>query len=309
VVEDRYGTDGPFPAPDAGGGASWRCPYCGRGNPPGAVACQGCGGTLEGSSSPPPVESRHIMRSPVGPFHSRTYSSSSVGNYSSGLPIHAPGCLGFGGGCLRAGSVGCAILLGLVVLAGGAGVYWFLQRTHDEILTVESRTWERTIEIERLERNTEEAWEGHVPAGARRISSWSETTSERVRTGTRRVHAGVRDLGDGRTEDIYEDRPVYENQPRTRTKVRYEIDRWRHDRTLRESGSDLSPRWPEVRLQPQERESSRRESYKVRLRSESGAERAYTAPGMDAWLGFEVGQKCQAKVNRLGTVMELLKTN
>jgi hypothetical protein len=189
-------------------------------------------------------------------------------------------------------------------------VYWFLQRTHDEVLTVTGRSWERTVEIERLERVTEEAWEGHVPSGARRMTSWSETsTTERIRTGTQRVKVGVRDTGNGYSEDVFEDRPVYEERPVTRTKVRYEIDRWRHDRTLRETGSDPSPRWPEVHLNLQEREKSRREILQVQLRNDSGADRTYTANGLDVWLGFEAGQKVQAKVNRLGTVTELLKTN
>lgn len=232
------------------------------------------------------------------------------GPVRSDYPIRASGCLGGAGGCFRAGSVGCAVLLGLVVLVGGLGIWAWLQRTHDELVTVAGRRWERTIEIEQQRTVTEEAWEGSVPSGARRLSSWSDTSgTQRVRAGTRRVQVGTRDLGNGHFEDVFEDQPVYEERPVTRTRVRYEIDRWTTDRTLRESGADDAPRWPAVSLGLREREARRNETLSVLFRSESGEERTYRSKSLDAWLAYTAGTKYKGQINRLGEVKSLQRVD
>jgi hypothetical protein len=199
------------------------------------------------------------------------------------------------------------VLIGVVAVAA---IFFWTQRTHEELLTVTGRRWERSVEIERLQTVTEEAWEGSVPSGARRLSSWTDSSStERVRVGSRRVRVGTRDRGDGSFEEVYEDQPVYENRSVNRTKVRYEIDRWVRERTLTDSGSDASPRWPAVQTGPNERERNRREILQVLLRSDSGRDRTYAARSMDDWLGFAVGARCRAQVNNIGTVTGLQRSD
>lgn len=195
--------------------------------------------------------------------------------------------------------------------------------TREGVVTVTGFRWTRTIEIEARVSEVEEAWEDDVPYGVQILDRRQEvhhhereqvgtetktrTWTEREQVGTERVKVGTRDLGNGYFEDVYEDRPVYDDVehsesweepvydevPVVREKVRYRTEEW--DTVRRESarGSDRSPRWPSVSLASGEREGSRSDSYAVVFQDEQGSTCRYdtTESGLSR---FEVGQRYRA---------------
>ncbi|HYN22670.1 MAG TPA: zinc ribbon domain-containing protein, partial [Thermoanaerobaculia bacterium] len=246
-------------------GPDWTCPYCEADNPSDHAFCSSCGAARDGSKLRQVVEHRKDAAPPPPP------------------PPPAKAKIPLKKGCL----IGCAGLAALVALL------WFLGRPKETTLTVSGHRWQRTIAIEELRTVAEEGWEGELPSGARTLSSEREihhknrvqistetrsrTVTERVQTGTERVKVGERDLGNGYFEDIYEDRPVYEDREREetyeepifredpvyRTRYRYEIEKWMPAREEKAGAQDREPRWPEPGLRPQQREGQRSETYEV----------------------------------------------
>lgn len=192
---------------------------------------------------------------------------------------------------------------------------------------VESMSWERSVVVEELQTVVEEGWE--LPEGARLISQSEEIrefnpvivgyetkerqVSERVQVGERTYVCGERDLGNGFFEDIECTEPVYETQQRTETyeepvyqqvpvyatKYEYEIDRWVATRTEREAGDDNQPYWPELALQPNEREGEREEAYSIVFRDGDGERYELPFP-YEEWITFESRGQYTLQVNGLG---------
>jgi hypothetical protein len=288
-------------------GPDWACSYCEADNPSDHAFCSGCGAARDGSQLRQVVEHRKDAAPPPPPPPAPT------------KPWLKKGCL-----------IGCAGLAALVALL------WFLGRPKETTLTVSGHRWQRTIAIEELKTVTEEGWEGELPSGARTLSSGREihhknrvrigtetrsrTVNERVQTGTERVKVGERDLGNGYFEDIYEDRPVYEDRAREetyeepifredpvyRTRYRYEIEKWMPAREVKAGAQDRDPRWPEPGLRSQQREGQRSETYEVLFEDRDGATRVFRARDEVEWKGFEPGSQHRAKVKNDGEIVEIL---
>jgi hypothetical protein len=310
-------------------GPDWACSYCGGDNPGDHAFCTGCGAGRDGSPPRPVVDHRGVRPSPPQETGPRPVVEDGVALAplpQEAGPWLAPERRRTGRRWLLGGCLGLVVLAALAFLLG---------RPRTATLTVAGFAWERTVEVERLGTEVEEAWEGEVPAGTRelsrsrqvhhedRIQIGSErrtrTVRERVQTGTERVKVGVRDLGNGYFEDIYEDRPVYDTverqeafdepvyrtEPVYRMRVRFEIDRWRPVRTERAGAEDHSPRWPPLSLAAGERQGKRGESYSVRFHDEDGDEVSYRPASEAEWAGLEAGRAYRAKV-RGGKVHRLL---
>ncbi|MHC4777629.1 MAG: zinc ribbon domain-containing protein [Planctomycetota bacterium] len=265
----------------AGKAPDWHCTYCGGDNPADAKFCVNCGAGVDGTE--PSRQVKDILDAPEKPVEEKPSPGMSKGLLFGLL----------GGGAL--------------LLAVGAFLVWFfVLRTHEELLEVTAHRWERTIAVERFKTVIEEAWEGSVPTGGREISRSKEVyRTEKIQVGTKRVKVGKRDKGNGYFEDIYEDRPQYKEKKIYRDKVRYHIERWKHERTEKASGDDFQPRWPEVRLRGKERKSKSTERLKVLLVSPEGKSREWIAKNETEWKGFEKGSKYKAKVRASGGVVAL----
>jgi hypothetical protein len=135
-------------------------------------------------------------------------------------------------------------------------VLFLLLRPRETTVTVIGHEWAREIRTEKFIPVIEEDWS--VPGGAKVVQSFRdihhydqvlvgyETRYREVEkpVGTKRVKVGVRDLGNGYFEDIYETQtvyktvresyqePVYKSVPVYATKYRYEIYRWKPDKTV-----------------------------------------------------------------------------
>ena len=296
-------------------GPEWVCETCGSSNPSARDACAQCGAPRGGS------QSREVVM---------------VGQPAAPPPPHAPA---FGSSGLLRGwrtpVIGCGVTL-LLTVVGLVSLAVFLTRTHEAQLTVTGVEWQRSVEVEEYKTLTEQAWEDEVPSDARVLSrsrehhhdrqvqvgtrQEEESYTERVQVGTRRVKTGTRDLGNGYFEDVYKDEAVYEDRRRTRTvdrpvyrsepvykdRVRYEVDRWTVVQTERAGGQDNAPVWPRVPEGPKRREGKRAEKYTVRLVDPQGGETYEEDVSSDDFAGFVPGATCPARINRLGTLVELV---
>lgn len=296
-------------------GPDWICPYCEGDNPAGNAFCSGCGASKDGATARQVVEHRDAP-APLPP------------------PLPQPAVSQPAGGGLKTLKKGCGIgCLGLLLLGG---FFWFLGRPRETTLTAEGFSWERTVQVETLRTVTEEAWENELPGGARALSRSRQvhhtnrvqigterrtrTVSEQVQVGTERIKVGTRDLGNGYFEDVYEDRPVYEDRSREETydepvyredpvyavKVRYEIDKWLSDREEKAAGQDRSPRWPAARLADDERPGARKEAYEVRFRDEEGETSVWRTTNEAEWRRIEPGGSYRAEVRPGGEVVRIL---
>jgi hypothetical protein len=258
-------------------GADWLCLFCQTSNPPANAACANCGAE---KGKAPSRETREIpLRASPAP---------------AAAPRTAPRRLGL------------LAALGLLLVLGfcGFGILRAL-RTTEQPVTVAGFEWERSIEIEAYRTVREEAWEGELPSGARPVSTSRQVHhTERERTGTRRVKTGTRDLGNGFFEDVYAEEPVYSERPVYRTRVRFDIERWVHERTERASGHDQSPAWPSAAKRSQEREGARAESYFVLLR---GRERSfrYRLGDPARWSALREGEELTAVIRGGSSVVEI----
>jgi len=292
-------------------GPDWICSYCEGDNPAANAFGSGCGAPRDGPAPRQVVEHRDAPTLPP--------------------PQPQPVVSKPGGGGLKKGcGIGC---LGLVLLVG---LFWFLGRPREKTLTADGFTWERSVQVEALRTVTEEAWEDSLPAGARvlsrsrqvhhtnRVQTGTErrtrTVSERVQVGTERVKVGTRDLGNGYFEDVYEDRPVYENRsheesydepvyredPVYAMKIRYDIDKWVPARDEKASGQDRSPDWPALHLADNERPGNRQEAYEVHFRDPDGKACVYKPPNEAEWRRFEPGGSYRAEVKPGGEVVRIL---
>ncbi|MCL4817981.1 MAG: hypothetical protein KJ067_02535 [Vicinamibacteria bacterium] len=258
-------------------GAEWLCPYCDTSNPAPAKKCGQCGADREGDRA------RAVREIPLAP---------------PPVPLAAPAPRS--GGCLK-----WIVVLLVLGFAFCAGLGWLAFRETDEPVTVEALTWSRSVEVEAWQTVREEGWLDERPSGARVVDRWQDVRrTERVQVGTERVKTGVRDLGNGYFEDVYEDRPVYDEREVRDTRARWDVDRWVKVRTERaEGGAGDERHWPELRLGRNEREGGRQEQCLAELR---GASRSYRADlGCARWEQLAVGQSFTARVQGGSTVKEL----
>ena len=176
-------------------------------------------------------------------------------------------------------------VVALVAALLGAATVHLARRPGAETVTVAGFEWERTVEVEQRETVREESWKEDVPEGARIIARRREVHHvERRQVGTR----------DGQ--------PVYREQRVWGQRVAYDVDRWSVARTLRSSGRDKSPRWPDIRLDLGEREGKRSESYVVVL---EGRQVHRVRVPRERWLEMREGQIGTAVMGKDGALLEL----
>ena len=260
-------------------GADWLCRFCGDSNTPDRDHCRNCG--AEKGTAPSRAVREIPLESPMPPPAARAASSPAPRRRFP--PVVA--------GVLLA-------LAALVVLAAYLGL-----RRSDETLTVAGFEWERHVAVEAWRTVREQAWEGSVPSGARIVSRRQEVHhTEHERVGTRRVKSGHRDLGNGFFEDVYRDEPVYRDRPVYRPRLTYDVERWIPDRTVRASGQDHAPRWPDPGLRSGEREASRGEKLVVVL----SGKKTYRMELPEArWAALQPGQSLSAVIRGGRSVLEL----
>ncbi len=225
---------------DAKSGADWVCSFCSGHNKVTDSICQSCGNdrdTTDGDESL--KEKTHL-------FNKKTRKKKSIFKLSKGLKRTLIGIASF--------------FVLFFILA---------QFTSDTNVPVTGFKWERSIEIEEYKKVIEEDWQ--IPDGGEKLDSYraihhynqiADGTEIRTRTvqeqtGTEKVKIGVKDLGNGYFEDVYEERPVYTDVeesyettkyikvPVYKTKYKYAIFRWKNAGKLNTSDTIKPALWPE----------------------------------------------------------------
>lgn len=294
-------------------GADWTCEFCGGDNRATDEVCRGCS-AARGTS--PQRPERVILDADAAP--PPPPQGVAAPPEETKKKKKRRGC-------------GCLTLLGLVVL-----FFAWLGCPNEQVVTVTGLSWERTVEVEQHRVESGEAWSDELPKGAEELSRQTlvdgtervqvgtrpgtRTVTERVQVGTEQVKVGVRDLGNGYFEDVYEDRPVYETRsreeptqepiyetrPRRRDKVRYRLETWQPARTERAAGNDRNPAWPQLRLRSDERAGKREESYVVHFRDADGDAYVYRPKSEAEWSGFRLGERYEADLGSAGNVRRIL---
>ena len=186
-------------------------------------------------------------------------------------------------------SIICAVVL---VIGSVIGLTWLLM-PKTQTVTIDSVSWERTIDVEEYKTVEESDWS--VPTGGRVQYTQQEIQSYRqvldhYETKTRQVSyevldhyedyvSGYRDLGNGYFEEIMAQRPVYRTEYRTETyeepvyrsepvyatKYYYEIDKWVHKEYVKTTGTDKNPVWGTYNYKDNEREGPKTEKYMINV--------------------------------------------
>jgi hypothetical protein len=282
-------------------GPDWICAYCGADNPGEDGFCSGCGA--------PPDDARRREVREIRPDDAK----------ETVPPVQPPAQKPRRS---KAWLFGCAGVMAVVVLV--AVVLFLIFRPQSAELQVEGHSWQRTVSAEAFRTLTETGWQGEIPADARILSQSRQVrqyrkvqvgterrekvVTERKQVGTKKVKVGVKDLGNGYFEDIYEDQPVYEEVKKTVTEeepvyreepvygiqIQYEVDRWIKipDKTV--DGRSRQPEWPA--LADKERAVERTAVYMVLFRDADGDVYEYEAPDESAWLSFTKGQRYVGQV-------------
>jgi hypothetical protein len=320
-------------------GPDWNCSFCSGDNPSSNSFCSGCGASKDGAPSREVIEYRTDT-----PQIEKQKDNVQADVFTQGKYIEPPGDRLFK-------YIFMTFFTLILLTVGGLFIYMFVpwyslspffQRVSDffyvkeTTLTVTGFSWDREINFEKLKSVKKEAWEHEEPADAKIISSHNEihhydkvlirtdkktrTHKEKVYKGTEKVKVGVKDLGNGYFEDIYEDRPVYEevekketyeepvyeDKPVYKKKIIYEVIEWTPVRKVNEKGDDQKAFWPSFTMEEGEREGGRYDNYCVFFTDQKGNSFTYKPGSETEWMAFQKGQTYKARVSS-GEIREIIK--
>jgi hypothetical protein len=224
---------------EAEAGADWRCSYCSTQNNAFDNFCVSCG------------NKRDISGGDVSLHQKEIYFDTAAAPEASGITPPQSGGKG-----KKILITLAAIVFAVIVLAGLAGI------KTDIPVVVTGFEYNARISYETYKSVTEEDW--ILPGGAEKLAEFraihhydkvpdgyiTRTRQVQVQVGTKKVKTGVKDLGNGYFQDIYENRPVYENRtesynetkyrdvPVYMQKFRYRMMKWVNERPIEFSGKD-----------------------------------------------------------------------
>lgn len=221
-------------------------------------------------------------------------------------------------------------ILSLVILAILLFALSFIP--HKEVVKVTALSWNRAIQIEQLETMRESDWK--LPSDARVVEKKEElhhykkildhyetktrTKSRQVIDGYETVVTGYEDLGNGYSEEVTEQRPIYRTEyyeeeyqepiyrkvPVFMTKYYYDIDKWKKNRSVKTKGNDNAPYWGEVILEEKEREGEKSEEYKITVNDKDKKSKPYILKYSD-WSKIEKNDSITIWVNFWGGISKI----
>jgi hypothetical protein len=184
--------------------------------------------------------------------------------------------------------------------------------TKDVNITVVDHTWQREIDVERMQAMHDDSWCDSMPSGAYSVSrSREQRSTNRIPDGEECSTRDV-DRGNGTFERKKECHTKYREEAVYSDRCHYTIDRWGKDHTETAKGRDTSPapQWPEVSLRRSgcsslgcEREGSRRETYTLDLKGADGKSYSCSVPNAQ-WQHVADGLKKPIKVGVITDIPE-----
>ena len=303
AAEERLLTDQAEVA-RAAAGPDVHCPYCGTRNQGGAKSCSQCGGDLSGGRA---RESGRVLGAHrAGPAQPLVCPACGAQNPGTALqcsqcgaalgkpqpqappPPAAParqGRLGIALGCLAILALAACTFFGLVLPR--------LRPAVEVVGQVRAVSWTRSIAIEQLVSVTEEGWRDEIPSGAivGACTRKPRHTQKDPAPGAEKVCGTpyTVDQGSGYGKVVQDCQyRVYADW------CQYQAREWQEVDEAELSGSDLSPRWPQVSLGSDRREGERSEVYQVTF---DGDGKTYTYRLRDPaqFARFQVGSRWTLK--------------
>lgn len=214
--------------------------------------------------------------------------------------------------------------LAVTLMTALAALASFVWTTSVEV-PIDSFDWERSIYYDEFKPVVEEDWQ--MPRNAVQLEAFeaihhhnqvfvrneSRTRTKRVQVGTEQYKCGTKDLGNGYFQDVYCNRPVYENQteryeepiynqvPVYQTKYRYRIKKWvKAETPLQLKRENHRPQWPDDALLQDRniyREKQRTEAYYLSIKMDDEIHRHRMQK--EFWLKLRANSTLKAKKYRL----------
>jgi len=312
-------------------GPDWICGFCTCSNAFDKEKCGSCGAVRSDGTKREVKEA--AVKSGEGTGIKQVNPHATLPNVPNNIQpykVPLPGWFKFGCG---------GIVLLFIILAG------FQCMSFEEMMTVVGKNWRRSVMVMKYQTVRNEAWRDELPPKARQIAqerkirsykdvligyrNVQETYTKKGQDGTERVKTGVRDLGNGRFEEIWEDRPVYKDVEETRTVqkpeyrkdpiydtwISYDIDRWENQGERKTEGTTEEPVWPKTDCSPkpeeklgETKETDPKEAYQVTLKSDKDAKTYEVKKLNDKPLSFDSftklkqGEKFKVIISGLGIV-------
>lgn len=279
-------------------GVDWDCAYCSTPNSKNNNNCVNCGGSKDGVKDVLLVGEKAKVESPKQKLQrniSQNHNVRAVGQQSVVKE--------------KSSSVWMILGAAFFILFIGFLIYGFNSKT-DHTLTVVSKTWTRSIDIEEYRAVNDTDWCSSMPSDAYNVSSFRDVRSHKDVADGQTCHTEKRDRGDGSysTQRIcqtkYRREPVYDNR------CNYSVNRWRFSNSVLAKGDgNIKPHDPDVsryknstQFLGSKRIGSKSESYKVDfLYVEKNKDNVsgclYNQP---YWESFTLNGKHNGKVRMIG---------
>lgn len=280
-------------------GEDWLCSYCGSYNPADKDVCQNCNAPREEGENY--FAANKKKEEPASQPKARSGFSRRIG-------------------------ILFAVIAAVIVLLIALAV------PRDTTITVDSKSWERIIQIQEYRTVQESDWSlpdgGRLDHTANEIHHYDQvldhyeevavTKSRTVQDGYT-THTRTVDNGNGtfteetyetpnyRTEYYteYETQPVYVSVPVYMTKYYYDIEKWIDTRTADSSGEDDDVYWAETNLAENEREDERSEMYEISFVDEKGRQVLTKECTYDSYMSLHAGDKVSAEKNQFGAILSI----
>lgn len=269
-------------------GPDIHCPFCGTRNLATADLCKKCGGDLSWDGKE--RESGQRVR---------TLSEAQTGQ----PPVpQAPEQK-----AKRKTPTAAIIIVSLALIVGCVVLLVMLLSTDDITATVSDVGWERTVAIEAYTTVTDSAWWDEVPENAEvtTCSTIYRYTSDEPQVNATEVcgEPYVVDTGTGVGEVVqdctYE---VYDDYCEYTTMAWVVVD------TVTESGRDLSPAWPTLNLETDQREGERSETYVINF-SDGADTYRFTTTNVQLFMQADIGSRWTLQINQLGGIQSIQPAN
>lgn len=264
------------------------CPSCQAPNGAAASHCGTCGAELDGAKEAGRVADR-VASAEAG----QSLEAQKKAERKAAQQLPEPPKQKGGRGCLI---VGCLVLVVLVVVALVATLW-----TREATMQVTGHTWSRVVAVERYGSTDASSWCDEMPPDARSVSHMQKQRSTNKVADGEECHTKQVDNGDGTFKEVEDCQTKYRSETVYGDWCSYTVDRWKRVRDETASGSDLSPRWPEVRLGQTgtcigcEREGTKTQTYTVLFKDPQGDRQTCDLPE-DRWKSMADGSRWAARV-------------
>lgn len=285
-------------------GIDWDCAYCSTPNSKNSHNCVNCGGGKDGTKNvklvgePYQEETTSYQTSTSTPQEKLEIKRTVLYERPS-TPVK------------EKNSSSLWIILGVSLFALFIGflIYGFNSKT-DHTLTVASKTWSRSIDIEEYRAIHDTDWCSSMPSDGYNVSSFRDVRSHRDVADGQECHTEKRDRGDGSYSSQrvchtkYRREPVYDNR------CSYTVNRWRFSNSVLARGDDkTTPYDPDVSMYRNysqhlgsKRVGSKSESYNIDFFyvDSNKNKMASCSYSQQRWNNFNVNSQHHGQVRMIG---------